>query len=90
MLLLIGLGAFVAILLLWTYKHRQGEGESNHKIDDVYASIKDVVFRRGDRRKNRKSGVPLTEDGDSQRSSTYVEGGKMVLPDGLNSEINQV
>lgn len=77
-ILLIALGVFVTILLLWTYKNRT-KGEVYETIDKI-----GKVFRR--EKKMKKNGISLT----SQENSTYrhsiTEDGNVNLTDVWNSE----
>ena len=82
-LLLIGLGVVVAGLLCWTCKNRHRE-----KKGEVYETIKDVLkFRR---EKKKSNGISLTEQEDAYGRRSFMEEGKMNLPEVWNTDVNQV
>ena len=82
-LLLIGLGVIVAVLLCWTCKNKHGE-----KKNEMYETIKDALkFKR---EKKKSNGVSLTEQEDTYQRRSFVEEGKMNLPEVWNSDVNQV
>ena len=77
----------VAGLLCWTYKNRQRE-KKGEKGGEVYETIKDVLkFRK---KKNKSNGVSLTDQEDTYQRRSFVEEGKMNLPEVWNSDVNQV
>ena len=80
--LLIALGVFVAILLLWTCKSRAGQSTTGGARSEVYETIDKIrdVFRR-DKKKN--NGVLTDPEGVYRRS--YAEEEKVTLQEGLNS-----